>query len=87
MKEFKGDCMGVRVKERGENDSHLQVTLLVEDDENWFEKQTFDSYWIDELIEQLECAKHYLETQTPDIMSNDEQCGWKTKVTRVIKKR
>jgi hypothetical protein len=77
--EFKGDCKGVRLKNRSENDNHICVEILTEDDENWFVSETsFSSYWIDELIEQLQNAKSFIETQEPDIYKN-KQYGFKFK--------
>lgn len=84
-KTFRGDCMGVKISERGPGDPHLMFTLEVEDDENWFEKETVSSAWIDELIEQLQIAQTYLETQEPDI-HNNIQYGWKTKKSKKSKK-
>ena len=77
-KTFRGDCMGVKISERGPNDRHLIVTLEVEDDGSWSDEGCFSSHWLDELIEQLECARSYLKTQTPDI-NDGVQYGWKTK--------
>lgn len=76
--EFKGNCKGVRLKKRGADDNHISVQLLTEDDEMWYEGDSFSSYWIDELIEQLQNAKKFIETQDPDIYNN-RQFGWKFK--------
>ena len=32
--EFKGECKGIQLTKRGENDSHIVVSILTEDDEN-----------------------------------------------------
>lgn len=66
MIEYKGQCMGVKVtpddrSKTGGHPRHAEVTLLVEDDENWFEKWTFDSYWLDEMIEMLTLARKALK--------------------------
>lgn len=76
MIEFKGSCKGVRLEKRGSNDNHIQVVLLTEDDENWFDGERFSSYWIDEMIEKLQDAKRYIETQEPDIY-NGRQYGYR----------
>lgn len=78
--EFKGNCKGVKLTKRGENDPHIMVSILVEDDGNWFvdEKNKFSSYWIDDLIEQLNNAKSFIESQEPDIYE-DKQYGFKFK--------
>lgn len=77
--EFKGQCKGVKLTERGVNDNHICLQILTEDDENWFPSEnSFSSGWIDELIEQLQIAKKYMETQEPDIHEG-RQYGWKFK--------
>lgn len=58
---FKGEMFGVEIRDRGENDTHKVVTLLGEDDEFWHRITTFSSYWIDDLIRQLEITKAHLE--------------------------
>ena len=78
-KEFKGECKGVRLVPRGANDNHICIEILTEDDGNWFESnQSFSSYWIDDLIEQLTLAKQYMKTQSPHIHEG-RQYGWKFK--------
>lgn len=78
-KQFRGKCMGVTLEPRGPGDNHIMVTLEIEDDENWFEKMSVSSYWIDELIEQLQAAKKYCETQKPDKDNKGKQYGWNFK--------
>lgn len=61
--EFKGECIGVRLQERGgPSDPHAEVAMMVEDDGNWFTKQEFSSYWLDEAIEMLIAAREHLRT-------------------------
>ena len=78
--EFKGECKGVRLVKRNENDPHICVQILTEDDGDWFtnDNQSFSSYWIDDLIEQLNNAKQFIESQEPDIY-NGRQYGYKFK--------
>lgn len=76
MVEFKGQCKGVRLEKRGDGDNHIKVVLLTEDDENWFDGDSFSSSWIDEMIEKLQEAKRYIETQEPDIY-NGRQYGYR----------
>lgn len=78
--EFKGECKGIQLTKRGENDPHIMVSILTEDDEDWFidEKNKFSSYWIDDLINQLQKAKLFINTQEPDIYK-DKQYGFKFK--------
>lgn len=80
-KDFKGECKGVRLINRGVNDPHISIEILTEDDENWFVSTTspFSSGWIDDLIVQLQLAKAYMETQEPDIYEG-QQYGWKFKL-------
>ena len=76
---FKGSCKGVRLEKRGDNDNHILVVLLTEDDETWYDGDRFSSSWIDEMIEKLQEAKKYIETQEPDINELGRQYGWKFK--------
>ena len=57
MIEIKGQCFGIRIIERPDQPNDM-VLLLVEDDDNWFEKGSpFDAGWIDDLVKQLIAAK------------------------------
>jgi hypothetical protein len=77
VKEFKGHCKGIRLTKRSVNDNHICIQIITEDDDNWFASANpFSSHWINELIEQLEITKAYLETQDPDI-TEGIQYGWK----------
>jgi len=78
--DFKGNCKGVRLVKRGTEDSHISVQILTEDDGDWFvdERNQFSSYWIDDLITQLQEAKSYIESQDPDIYEG-KQYGYKFK--------
>jgi hypothetical protein len=77
--EFKGKCKGVKLLKRETNDNHICLQILTEDDEYWFPSANpFSSFWIDELIEQLQKAKQFIETQEPDIYDG-HQYGWKFK--------
>jgi hypothetical protein len=70
--EFKGECKGVLLKPRGKDDPHVLVSILTEDDEHWSEHDCFSSYWLDELIDQLQQARRALETFPKD----RDGCGW-----------
>lgn len=78
MVEFKGECKGVRLSPRNPSlhDNHIKITLLTGDDETWFEGDSFSCYWIDELIDKLQEAKKFIETQEPDIYQG-KQYGYK----------
>lgn len=54
--DFKGACFGARLIKRPDCPNDL-VQLLVEDDGNWIEKNTFDAGWIDDLIAVLRAAQ------------------------------
>jgi hypothetical protein len=57
--EIKGECFGVRLEDGPEGSSGTWCTLLVEDDENWFDKGEgpFDAAWIQDIIDVLLVAK------------------------------
>ena len=61
MDEFKGDCIGVQVHDRDENDLSQLVTVMIEDDEVWHKKLTTNAFWLDEMISKLQDAKDHLE--------------------------
>ena len=78
-KEFKGRCKGVKLTKRGKDDNHICLQIITEDDDSWFPSDIpFSSSWIDELIQQLQFAKKYIETHEPDIYEG-RQYGWKFK--------
>lgn len=59
-----GACLGIRFVERGEEDNHILLKFLVEDDENWHEKELkISSYWLDDLIDVCERAKKRLKQE------------------------
>lgn len=61
-KVFLGKCMGVGLRRRGENDPHVMVTLLTEDDESWFVSSgNNSSYWLPELLEVLAEARDWMD--------------------------
>jgi hypothetical protein len=84
IKEFKGECVGIRLTQRAENDLHICFTTLVEDDENWYEKDggSFSSHWLNENISVLQEAKDWLEKNADPEMCEITagkvlQFGWK----------
>jgi hypothetical protein len=65
--EIKGGQFGVRFEPRGQDDPHVCIQLLSEDDTNWFEVgNSFSSFWLDDLIAQLTAAKTLLEQGPKD---------------------
>jgi len=75
---FKGQCVGVSLDKRGIEDDHILISLLIEDDEEWFKKLSISSSWLDEMIDVLNQAKEFVKTQEPDIIDN-VQYGFKFK--------
>ena len=62
-----GEQFGVEFLARGENDKHIVVQLLSEDDEIWHKMgNPFSSFWIDDLIAVINQAKIYLEGKPKD---------------------
>ena len=59
---FFGEYLGVELNDRGEDDKHQIVTLLIEDDGNWNGSNiSFSEDYIDDLIMQLKNAKEYIK--------------------------
>lgn len=72
MIEIKGACFGARIEERVDDGSlnredkgkpiHPLCTMLVEDDENWFDAgMSFDIGWCEDIIQVLTTAKAHYE--------------------------
>ena len=74
-REFKGDCMGVRLVQRGPDDKHICFQLLVEGRGSG---SYSSSYWLDELIEVLQNARASMKHHSPDKV-NGRQYGWRFK--------
>lgn len=75
---FRGACVGVDLVPRGSADRHILVKILIEDDENWIEKLSISSYWLDEMIDQLITARDYCHKQERDTV-NGGWNGWRFK--------
>jgi len=57
-----GDCVGVALTERGENDPNVTITYLVEDDGFWSVlSNQISSYWLDDMIALNQCLQDYLK--------------------------
>jgi hypothetical protein len=64
---IKGKLFGANLTPRNQNDPHLMIQLMIEDDECWYPFGThFSSYWIDDLIETLTRAKEELASHPKD---------------------
>lgn len=71
---FLGHCTGVGLSERGLNDLHVCITILHEDDENWFPSEgSLSSFWIDDLQSQLVIARAWMELNCD---KDPEGWGW-----------
>lgn len=62
VKSFRGKCVGIGLRRRGENDPHVLFEILLEDDEYWFIPQNFQasSYWLPELQDCLQQAQDWM---------------------------
>ncbi len=63
MVEFIGLHHKIRLEPSPHDDGRVMVTMFTEDDMNWIEKDSFSSFWVDDLLEQLNRAKEYLDTR------------------------
>lgn len=72
---FLGECLGAAILQHPDSGfhslGHRWLTVLVEDDENWFEKLTIDSAWLSDLIQQLTLARDYLRAKDCKVGDND----------------
>ncbi len=62
MAEFKGELFGLRIDPPLDGQPGNQVTLLMEDDGNWFEVTSFDAAWLEDLIAIAKAAKAQADT-------------------------
>lgn len=79
---FMGHVKGIRIFERaGLSDPHISLEIgNVDRDGVWVANNTwFSSFWLDELIQKLQEAKAFIETQDPDFDAQGIQWGWKFK--------
>lgn len=62
---FKGGCIGFGVnttKGDGVGETGYKVAVYIEDDGAYFEKMSFHSFWLDDLIEQATRAKALIDS-------------------------
>lgn len=87
VKIFQGKCHAVVLSTRMDTDTHFCVTILTEDDDNWFISKhgQFSSYWAPELAELLTEAVDWMKKNgIPDIATEPgtiigKQYGWRLK--------
>jgi hypothetical protein len=59
---FLGECKGVALIPRSENDDHIYFLILTEEDGNWYcGNSRTSSYWIGELAHQILKAEKWLK--------------------------
>lgn len=80
---FNGECIRVHLDPRSSDinqpgsDNHVMVSILVGDGEDWFQRVEVSSYWIDDVITQLQKAKKYMdESCIPDVDEQGKQWGY-----------
>ena len=74
---FLGDCCGVRLVWRGQNDPHVCFEILGEDDGHWFLKQSYSSsYWMPDLMKALKAAEKWMKANCKPDIHNGYQYGY-----------
>ena len=74
---FFGSQFGVGLLPRGEEDNHVCVQILSEDDENWFPSESsFSSYWTSDLQAVISEAQGWMEA---NCLPDRDGYGWKFK--------
>ena len=57
-----GDCLGIALLPRGNNDNHICLQLIGEDDGNWsVTTNSFSSFWVEDLQRVVNHAIDWLE--------------------------
>jgi hypothetical protein len=74
---FLGDCCGIRLVWRMENDPHVCFEILGEDDGHWFIKSdSSSSYWMPDLMKALKAAEKWMKANCKPHIHNGHQCGY-----------
>lgn len=69
---FLGECVGIVLKKRSENDLHVCFQIIIEDDEGWFiSEHKISSNWLNDYLEVLIYTKKWCDMNCD---KNDE--GW-----------
>lgn len=81
FKVFVGACHAIALNTRGEKDDHVCVSILTEDDTNWFisKHDEFSSYWTEPLLHLLTEATEWMKKHCEPDMKDGKQYGWKVK--------
>jgi hypothetical protein len=58
-----GKCHGILLMRRGENDPHVCIHPIVEDDETWHTPPSggFSSFWLSDYIEVIKQAREWIQ--------------------------
>jgi ABC-type glycerol-3-phosphate transport system substrate-binding protein len=75
QKQFLGMCFGIGLRKRGgDADPHVEFTILVEDDGNWFlAPDGGSSYWMSDLQEVLTAAIDWVKA---NCVEDPDGFGW-----------
>ena len=59
----KGECFGIVIHERGKDDPHITISIIVEDDENWAITKTasMSSFWLSDFKNVLNEADKWIQ--------------------------
>ena len=59
-----GEISGFLLSKRDKNENHIKLTMLSEDDENWFvgERTSMSSYWIDDYKKLVDATNEFLNS-------------------------
>ena len=58
-----GSCVGAVLTERRENDPHVAITYLVEDDGFWSVLSSqISAYWIDDMLDLIKFVQNYMRS-------------------------
>ena len=78
---FLGDCCGVRLVWRGQNDPHVCFEILGEDDGHWFIKHDYSSsYWLPDLMKALKTAEKWMKANCKPHIYSGHQYGYDGKL-------
>ncbi|KKN26951.1 hypothetical protein LCGC14_0869470 [marine sediment metagenome] len=62
-----GECLGIELVKRSDDDEHICIQLLIEDDGNWFNLgNSFSSFWIEDLVDVIKGTSVHLRSMPDD---------------------
>lgn len=81
---FLGDCSGIRLVWRMENDPHVCFEVLSEDDGHWFiRSDSSSSYWMPDLMKALKAAEKWMKANCKPDMYGRYQYGYKARLNDI----